>query len=1202
MGCNRVKWSNKNRLMWRFLLVICMCLAAIGQAVAADAQFPNDGVLYQAVYEKSGEGTEAVTQLCAISDLAKQNVIIRSGNAENVSLDAFPNTNDWGDLSLEICGYEGSSYPYTGYFAKTTTSAFGKIGDRSASTFRSGVNRFTLFYRQENGANVENDYTRSTNTSGSDSYVSGMCKGGKDFGGFTGLNMEQTDGSASLGPLHSENDGYVDMFVFAARFPDSRSCELVDAQGNPIQETDPKQYIAIIRLKREADGGITTILNPAISNDEKVEIDDIDDQSVEEGSQFSLAVTGKNASEWMVDTSPATNIYVPAGYTRTSCNVVWSVADASVSPVSVTVTAKGAGLEESKTFTLTVTPKAADASPSLAPIGPRTATAGVEFNYQAEVENGVTPDTWGLVNEPAGMAIDTTGMISWPSPEEGTYDITVKASNAEGGDNISFTLTVDPASTSTDAPDLKSIPAQTKKAGSSFSYQVEVENNVTPDTWGLDNEPTGMTIDATGLISWPSPEEGTYSITVKASKGKGEGTTTLTLTVNAQVSPTPVIENIPDHTIGEGTAYNGPIPTVSSGTADTWTLDQACLGKGMTIDETTGRVSWNTPVAGTHTITITAVDETSSQTATESWRLTVTPGKDDMKIHPILNQSGVEGTPFAGPLPSFDSGEADAWTVLVGPQGMKIDSSSGKVTWPSPLQGDWPVTIKAINTNLNKSTTVSFYINVSPPPVTRPVIRAIPNVEIIAGEAFSLTPEDTLKMANLWQLTATPNITDMNFEESTGSLTWDDPAAGEYEIQLTAVNTRYAQKDTESFVLTVIPQPVNFPPYKPVPHSPKNREVVSKPKPTLITDPAADPEEDALFYVFEVYGDSSLDTLIARSEPVSNEWWDVDISLEDGLTCFWRVQAVDEKGAAGDWSEPVSFTMNLAPYLSPPVIVVPRSGAYVESLTPTLSLIRGKAGAEVPVGYEFEIYADPTLTDPVIRYTVPPPSADKTGTNISWTIPQHVLSDLSTYYWRARTNYPASKSSWMDTAAFTVDTEKEGTIVNDVVSETNQNIKIPGMPRIITVNDSKSILYGLILEVPEKAIDDDYDVTVYQVLNGPEMQGNVKSRGIIADFSPSGVQFGEPVTIRFPYTEEDLDTAQINDPEDLEMLTYNPLDEAWERVPECYVDIYDDMVVCETIHFSMYAIGKMYEDERDDAGMSTESADCFIRSLFFTGK
>ena len=187
-------------------------------------------------------------------------------------------------------------------------------------------------------------------------------------------------------------------------------------------------------------------------------------------------------------------------------------------------------------------------------------------------------------------------------------------------------------------------------------------------------------------------------------------------------------------------------------------------------------------------------------------------------------------------------------------------------------------------------------------------------------------------------------------------------------------------------------------------------------QPTLAVKAAVDADLDELDYDFELYGDAQLSQLVAAAGGPDSAW-QVDLILDDNRSYFWRARAVDEHGAAGPWSQTVSFFVNTAnDPPDTPVLNNPVSGGTDTSLTPTLSVFNADDLDLDALSYEFELYADPDLSQLVSAATV------AQGHLITaWTV-SAVLEDRGIYYWRVRADDGQLAGAWMPTAVIEIHT------------------------------------------------------------------------------------------------------------------------------------------------------------------------------------
>ncbi len=105
---------------------------------------------------------------------------------------------------------------------------------------------------------------------------------------------------------------------------------------------------------------------------------------------------------------------------------------------------------------------------------------------------------------------------------------------------------------------------------------------------------------------------------------------------------------------------------------------------------------------------------------------------------------------------------------------------------------------------------------------------------------------------------------------------------------------------------------INDPPPTTVVKNPGDGAWVDTLSPTLAVHPLTDPDQDGLSYHFAIYADQQLTQRVIESGPVAAEWG-VPAALSDNTRYFWTVQAVDEHGAAGEWSAVSGFFVSQTP-------------------------------------------------------------------------------------------------------------------------------------------------------------------------------------------------------------------------------------------------------------------------------------------------
>ncbi|MFH0926097.1 MAG: leucine-rich repeat protein [bacterium] len=391
----------------------------------------------------------------------------------------------------------------------------------------------------------------------------------------------------------------------------------------------------------------------------------------------------------------------------------------------------------------------------------------------------------------------------------------------------------------------------------------------------------------------------------------------------------------------------------------------------------------------------------------------------------------------------------------------------------------------------------------------------------------------------------------------------------------------------------------NNPPNMPNIIRPKDGEVVSTSTPELeLEDLKIDKDKDKLTYDFELYFELYKDSvLVASKENQGNLWEVLDVKLVDG-EYSWKAMATDEHGLSGDWSVPVYFEIKAqAQTPNTPECNNPSSGSLVTSLTPTLSVVIKEKGLK----YEFELYSDKKLTELVASGT----DIVEGGELTSWTVPVS-LEDQTTYYWRAqavkKVEYDQrSHSGWTATSRFMVDTNwtkyqiKELKKKDVQVSEEGKTLE--EIELVVNAGED-SKLDGVIVEIAVGTIIRDkngvvIDNEVIQIVIGevespPALENDKRASDKFIEFGPSGITFDQPVTIKIPYIQADLDKLGTKDPGELKIFTYNESTFLWEEIP--IKEVKEGLLIAEVSHFSAYTVTKMVTvstpntDDTDDTG------------------
>ena len=183
------------------------------------------------------------------------------------------------------------------------------------------------------------------------------------------------------------------------------------------------------------------------------------------------------------------------------------------------------------------------------------------------------------------------------------------------------------------------------------------------------------------------------------------------------VGQLPPVFGLPAQLVAEcGRRFMGPTPVPThplNMSPITWSLDSG--PDDMTIDATTGEITWPRPVPSTflYVVTIRATNAGGASTRTLFLGVTAsTPSILAIDDHAIACQPE-----YIGPTPRLTSTTCMEpilnWSLDTAPEGMTVDHDTGVVTWPEPVPAATPYTVTLRATNAEGNGTTTWHIRVT---------------------------------------------------------------------------------------------------------------------------------------------------------------------------------------------------------------------------------------------------------------------------------------------------------------------------------------------------------------------------------------------------------------------------------------------------------------------------------------------------------
>ena len=318
---------------------------------------------------------------------------------------------------------------------------------------------------------------------------------------------------------------------------------------------------------------------------------------------------------------------------------------------------------------------------------------------------------------------------------------------------------------------------------------VYLEATFDQDTWTAATLPEGLNLDeGTGRLYGFLQATGDTIIELTILNGQFEGGGTLTLT---GLPPAPVF--ISPQTVSSVTGNSFEFQVQATG--EPTSFSATSLPPGLSIDESTGRITGTPSKSGEYTAVITATNETGSTLQTIAFN--ILPSPDSARISSPLNVAGLIGGSFNYLINS--TLETATFEAAGLPEWMQFDAANGRLYGTPTGVGEFSISISTLD-EFGEGETAVLRVTIEPDP-NAPAITSSNAVIHRAGSLFSLQLE-TSPTADSYTVLAEGDHALFTLESST--LSWPAPTPGIYKIVLQA-SSAIGSSRPFPFQLTVLP-------------------------------------------------------------------------------------------------------------------------------------------------------------------------------------------------------------------------------------------------------------------------------------------------------------------------------------------------------------------------------------------------------------
>ncbi len=426
----------------------------------------------------------------------------------------------------------------------------------------------------------------------------------------------------------------------------------------------------------------------------------------------------------------------PAGMTVESATglVGWTPSPSDRGSHTVVIrAADGLGGSATQRYALDVGDGSSNSPPYFTSAPPTRAAVGARYTYQAlAVDADGDGLTFSLDASPPGAAVDPgTGLLTWDFALPGNHVVELQVDDGNGGSaSQRFVLSVGSPAANPTIPQLYGSPGSLATVGDLYIYQPVVDNPDAGETveFDLPTAPPGMTVDpVSGRVSWTPMvgQVGSHDVELTVDDGNG-GTASQAWAI--EVSTTlpnrpPYVDSVPDLFAVVGLPYSYAVhATDPEGGQVTYTL--VVPSPGMTIDPTTGLLTWTPQATGSITVAIRAADSLGDHGA-QVYTLDVIPPN----VAPTIDSPAPTAHAKVGGVWQHDvqasdpEGQELIYRLQQAPPGMTIHGQTGLISWrPHQAQvANHPVTV-VVQDPYFASDSQSFVVTVDADTVS-PVVR-----------------------------------------------------------------------------------------------------------------------------------------------------------------------------------------------------------------------------------------------------------------------------------------------------------------------------------------------------------------------------------------------------------------------------------------------------------------------------------------------
>jgi len=364
----------------------------------------------------------------------------------------------------------------------------------------------------------------------------------------------------------------------------------------------------------------------------------------------------------------------------------------------------------------------------------------VPYTTSFAASGGTAPYRWTAQSVPAGLALDTAGLLSGTPTTAGTFNITVQvtdAAQATATRTFSLTVQATPVTITTVSPLFSGT------VGVPYAQTFNATGGTRPYTWSLTGNAGGLTLDpASGVLSGTPQTAGTFSFTVQVTDAaRGLASQNFSVLVNPPSLSITLVTQPVAGTVG--VAYNQKLPVVANGGTPpiTWSLAAGSV-PGLSFDASTLTLSGTPTTAGNFDLTVQANDA-AGLSARRVVTITIAPAALSITTPRQLPDVALNGT-YQQTFAATGGLQPYTWSATGLPGGLTLNSQTGVLSGTATAAGNFAIAITVTDAAL-RQVADRFTLNVILPAAPAVTLTGLPstvtpatqyNLNVTIGSAY----------------------------------------------------------------------------------------------------------------------------------------------------------------------------------------------------------------------------------------------------------------------------------------------------------------------------------------------------------------------------------------------------------------------------------------------------------------------------------